>query len=250
MTFIPRSMMILAVSFAAALTAQAEPVSFQIDPVQSTYVLSGMVTDLSGDAFPLLEQSAGSLHVQLAGSLQIDLDQTGTISFVGGQVDSVDYGTFLPFGLPASAAFQAQLGSDTLYWANRNSSGEFTGTANLNADGTFSTSGLAYMMETHELAYEIPGLGDGVFYPFEGLSFPNGSGLIGLLDESGGDLRLFLPFSGSGTIRGETGTLNLQWQGELVAVAVPEPGSFMLAVTGVVAGMLLVRRRHRHPLSA
>lgn len=216
--------------------------TFVIDPNQSFVTLSGEIPGVG----PLLTQLPGSLTSNFLGTLEVDLDTAGFISFPGGGSFDVfaHPGSFQPGGLPADFAGRVEevLPGIDAFVTIRDLIGDVTGSAApLALDGTFSVDNTRVDILSGIGESEIGGL-RGVS-DFSGGFLVNDSVDLGSLTTIGNDLVLAIPFDRIEPLSTTVGTIELAISGQLVAVAtVPEPSTFVLLGLGGLAFAFVCRR--------
>ncbi len=256
----------LAVAAMLCLPASTRALTYTIDLNQSILSLNGLAYGLS-----YVDQGPGSRLVKWSGSIQGNLDITGTqLTFAGGSVitaglnlyspilpnvypiiqsappagDGVTIEAAAPYGINNYGVHASGLvpnfGACLIDGAYQGLVLDLpTGTA---VHGSPSTANLQFTAgEIHSTGYALGGavrLGDAT--SLTGLNGNNASGTAVSLSTVGGISTLILPvqFQTVGSNRGEL------WVGQLVATAViPEPSSIALALVGL--GLFVARARAR-----
>jgi len=245
--FVCRWAGVLAIALVATIDGQRASfaaTTFVIDPSSSFLTISGEVPGVG----PLLEQAPGTLETAFAGTIEVDLDTPGFISFPGGGLADffVHPGIFEPGGLPADFAGLIEdvpPTDETAFLTLRDLTFDSLGPpVPLALDGSFPVDsmladilgGLAEI----ELGAAFLGLGTG------GVSIPNESLALGSLEVFGQNFVLSVPFEAETSVVGTpAGTVELLLTGELVAFApIPEPATLVLLAIGTVAFCAIARR--------
>lgn len=219
--------------------------TFVIDPNLSGYSVSGTWTDTLGNSVPLLEQAPESMTAHMAGELTVQYELGGTITFLGGQIRTLDQpGPFIPFGTPANVAYQATRNAGTTFVAQREFNTRIVGSTSLGPAGSFITAGLTTDFNSGRIEYTVPGQTGASQLQLAGVSIPFDSDLSGFLDsDASGGPQITIPFS-AGTMFSLDGNVEGRFEGTIVAQAVPEPSSLALIVMGTVcfSGCVLRKR--------
>ncbi|MBX9791000.1 MAG: hypothetical protein K2Y37_18935 [Pirellulales bacterium] len=188
------------------------------------------------------EQMPGSLTTALQGSLMVDLNTPGAITFPGGgSVSLVDQpGPFVPGNGPAELAGQIYVGTDLLIaGVLRGMQFDFSAAARpLDGQGHFDPS-LSALVKAGALDYESDLLGSGTS-PLTGTYANHQTATPGTFTNTDGQKKLVIPFGYESLGQQGGQVFNIALHGQIVAIAeVPEPATLTLAA---MAGIFLAQR--------
>ncbi len=234
----------VAAMLGAVTTAQGSPITqtFLIDSSLSTYSISGSILDADMTA-----QAPGSLTTFLSGYLTVEYELGGTFTILESSIIPIQNGVFLPFNAPAANAFAASTNDGTIFGAVRNVSSYIGGSTTMDANGAFSASELTLSYDSFKIDVLSPQWGYVPFSLPSNVPFPLFPGLMGQLHTNtpNGPRLEFDVASGGPLTLGENPVGLMNFQGTIVAVAVPEASSLvMMATAGLsMAGYGLMRKR-------
>ncbi len=236
-------------------SAQADIVTFNIQSTPSTLSLSGNANITGVGNFIYGQQAAGSLITQFSGTITVDVDNFNnptTITFLNANVVALVNGEWLPAvgGSSLNPAAEGNYGvaTDFGFGACRNLIFDIgnNGAASIDGAGDFSSATQRWAHAGGQLDLRIGDDSDGGSSGLAAIASDQVTNTGGTANYASGPIAtLTLPVAisfnylvpGTPSIQG---TMN--YNGTLVATAVPEPGSSLLLAGLAVLGLVIRRR--------